>query len=131
MPKKNIAIIGSGISGLSCAHYLQKKANVHLYEAEDYLGGHTATKTALDLKKTYAVDTGFIVFNEVCYPNFCRLLDELGVESKPTDMSFSVQHNPKGLTYNGASFATLFAQKRNIFKPSFYYFLYQKLQSFL
>ena len=85
-----IAIIGTGISGLVTAHLLHEKHDLTLYEANDYVGGHTATKDVAIRGETYAVDTGFIVFNPERYPNFVKLLGKLGVAWKPSIMSFSV-----------------------------------------
>lgn len=112
-----IAIIGSGISGLAAAYYLNKKHNICLYEADSRLGGHTATKDIYVDGKSYAIDTGFIVFNDWTYPNFIRLLDKLKVESEPTTMGFSVFRHSDGFEYAGTNFFTLFAQKRNLFSP--------------
>lgn len=108
-----IAIVGSGISGMVCAKLLRQEHEVVVFEANDYVGGHTHT-VEVDIDGIqYAVDTGFIVFNEKTYPNFCALIDELGVESQPTSMSFSVRCDKCGLEYAGNSIATLFAQRRN------------------
>ena len=117
-----VAVIGSGISGLTCAYLLhqQKVADVTVFEKEDRIGGHTATKDVVMGGKSYAIDTGFIVFNDWTYPNFIRLMNELGVKSTPTEMSFSVTSELSGLEYSGSNLNTLFAQRRNIFKPSFY-----------
>lgn len=114
-----IAVIGSGISGLSCAHYLSSEHEVSVFEANRRIGGHTATVDVQLGNRKYAVDTGFIVFNDWTYPNFIALLDELGVASKPTTMGFSVRDPDSGLEYSGASIDTLFAQRRNFFSPSF------------
>lgn len=116
----NIAVIGSGIAGLGAAFVLQRKHDVTLFERSDHVGGHTRT---LDVKQngtTHAVDTGFVVFNETTYPNFVRLLEILGVGSRPTRMSFSVRSEDSGLEYSGTSLATLFAQRRNLLSPGFY-----------
>ncbi len=113
-----IAIIGSGISGLTAAFMLNKKHDICLYEAADRLGGHTATKQVKVNDKEYAIDTGFIVFNDWTYPNFIKLMDELGVESQPATMGFSVFNPADGFEYAGTNLATLFAQKRNLFSPS-------------
>ncbi len=102
-----IAIVGSGIAGLSCAWKLASRAEVHLFEAGDTLGGHTATVDIRGADKHYAIDTGFIVFNDRTYPRFLSLLAELGLESKPTEMSFSVRNNQSGLEYNGHSLNSL------------------------
>jgi predicted NAD/FAD-binding protein len=114
-----IAIIGSGISGLTAAHYLRQQHDVTLFEANDYIGGHTNTVEFELEGREYAIDTGFIVFNDRTYPNFIRLLDELGVSSKPTSMTFSVSCEQSGLEYRGADLNGLFAQRRNLFSPRF------------
>ncbi|MEZ6055750.1 MAG: FAD-dependent oxidoreductase [Planctomycetaceae bacterium] len=116
----NIAIVGSGISGLVAAHLLGGVHDITLFESDDRLGGHTNTVTVEDDIGPLAIDTGFIVFNDWTYPNFIGLLNELGVESVATSMGFSVQCQRCGLEYAGASIATLFAQKRNLVRPSFY-----------
>ncbi len=115
-----VAIIGSGISGLTCAHLLQQVADIQVFESADQIGGHTATKEVIVEGKSYAIDTGFIVFNDWTYPNFIRLMDQLGVKSKPTEMSFSVASELSGLEYSGSSLNTLFAQRRNLFNLRFY-----------
>ncbi|NMP26420.1 FAD-dependent oxidoreductase [Rahnella sp. SAP-1] len=126
-----IAIIGSGISGLSCAWMLSQRRPelaITVFEANATLGGHTAT---LDIEKdgrSYAIDTGFIVYNQKTYPGFIALLDQLGIKGQPTEMSFSV-HNPDNkLEYNGHSLNSLFAQRRNLFKPRFWFFLREILR---
>lgn len=116
----NIAIIGSGISGLSCGYLLAKQHQLSVFEASPNIGGHTATKEVEVDGKHYAIDTGFIVFNDWTYPNFIRLMDEIGVQSKDTDMSFSVSCQLTGLEYGGSNLNTLFAQRRNLLKPSYY-----------
>ncbi|MCP2232636.1 MULTISPECIES: NAD(P)/FAD-dependent oxidoreductase [Erwinia] len=118
-----VAIIGSGISGLSCAWKLAARAEVHLYEAGPTPGGHTATVDVELAGKRWAIDTGFIVYNDRTYPRFLALLAELGLESQPTEMSFSVRNQRSGLEYNGHSLTSLFAQRSNLLKPSFYRFL--------
>lgn len=118
-----IAIIGSGIAGLSCAWKLAGRADVHLYEAGSTLGGHTATVDVELDGKSRAIDTGFIVYNDRTYPRFLSLLSELGLESRPTEMSFSVRNNRSGLEYNGHTLSSLFAQRSNLVKPSFWCFL--------
>ena len=126
--KKRIAIIGSGISGQTCGYLLSQQHQVTLFEANDYLGGHTAT-IDLDIdNKTLAVDTGFIVFNDRTYPNFIKLMQQVGVASKPTEMSFSVHNKASGLEYNGHNLDTLFAQRRNLLNPRFYYFIIEILR---
>lgn len=118
-----VAIIGSGISGLTCAYKLSKNHEVTLFEANDYLGGHTHTHDITLDNEKFRIDTGFIVFNKKTYPNFLKLLEELNVAYKPTSMSFSVTCDKTGLEYNGTSFNTLFAQRRNFLRPSFYLML--------
>ena len=126
--KKRIAIIGSGISGQTCGYLLSQQHQVTLFEANDYLGGHTAT-IDLDIdNKTVAVDTGFIVFNDRTYPNFIKLMKQVGIASKPTEMSFSVHNKASGLEYNGHNLDTLFAQRRNLLNPRFYYFIVEILR---
>ena len=103
-----IAVIGSGIAGLASAWLLSKHNEVTLYEADARLGGHTHTHQIELAGRDYAVDTGFIVHNPIHYPLLTRLLDELGVASQPTVMSFSVQDARSGLEYNATSLDTLF-----------------------
>lgn len=118
-----IAIIGTGISGLTCAHYLHKHHDITLFEANDYVGGHTATVDVTIANQNYAIDTGFIVFNDRTYPNFMALLNEIDVAYQKTEMSFSVQNAQTGLEYNGHNIKSMFAQKKNWFRPRFYRFL--------
>ncbi|SFC31217.1 Predicted NAD/FAD-binding protein [Marinospirillum celere] len=117
--QKTIAVIGSGIAGMTAAHLLSRRYQVTLFEAEERLGGHTATRDVQVEGRQLAVDTGFIVFNDWTYPNFIRLLDQLGVPSQPTEMSFSVSCELSGLEYNGHNLNTLFAQRRNLISPRF------------
>ena len=114
-----IAIVGTGISALTSAHHLSKEHDVHLFEATDWIGGHTHTVDVQVENQTYAVDTGFIVFNEQTYPNYLSLLEDLKVPFQPSCMSFSVKCERSGLEYNGTSFDTLFAQRRNALNPKF------------
>lgn len=125
--KPRIAIVGSGISGLSAAHHLQGQADITLFEAGDYFGGHTHTvdvtlPTPTGLQ-THGVDTGFLVYNERTYPGLIALFEQLQVATVKSDMSFSVQvpnKNGKGaLEWNGANLNTVFAQRSNLLKPSF------------
>lgn len=118
--QRRIAIIGSGISGLTCGHLLHKHHDVTVFDINDYIGGHTATKTIKVKGQSYAVDTGFIVFNDWTYPNFIKLMDKLGVSRQPTEMSFSVHSEKSKLEYNGNNLNTLFAQRRNLFRPRFW-----------
>ncbi len=117
---KNIAVIGSGISGLTSAYLLSKQHQVTVFEKNDYIGGHTATKDIEVDGKCYAIDTGFIVYNERTYPNFIKLLNQLGITEQKTEMSFSVMNPSANLEYNGSTLNTLFAQRSNLFKPSFW-----------
>jgi predicted NAD/FAD-binding protein len=114
-----IAVVGSGISGLVSAYQLAREHEVTLFEAADRLGGHTHTVDVEHAGRAYAVDTGFIVFNDWTYPNFIQLLDELQVPWQPSDMSFSVRCENSGLEYNGTSLNSLFAQRQNLVRPSF------------
>jgi len=116
----NIAVIGGGISGLTCAYLLNRSHEITLFEAGDWVGGHTHTVEVTVDGQRYAVDTGFIVFNNWTYPNFIRLLGRLGVGFKPTEMSFSVTDPDSGLEYNGNNLNSLFAQRRNLLSPGFW-----------
>lgn len=116
-----VAVVGSGISGLAVAHALQGKAELTLFEAGDYFGGHTHTvDVTLPTAQgaiTWGVDTGFLVFNERTYPNLIRLFGELDIPTAKTDMSFSVQTDDgrgRWLEWNGASLNAVFAQRRNL-----------------
>ena len=114
-----IAVVGSGIAGLVCAHLLHDEHQLTLFEAGDHIGGHTVTSRVDGGDGDHWVDAGFIVYNEANYPNFVRLLERLGVESQPSDMSFSVRDDRDDLEYCGTSLGTLFAQRRNLIRPSF------------
>lgn len=110
----SLAIIGTGIAGLGAAHFLHGRFDLTVFEQGDYAGGHTNTVTVDERGRPVPIDTGFMVFNHVTYPNLTRLFRELGVETKPSEMSFSVQHVPSGLEYNGSSVSQLFGQRRNL-----------------
>lgn len=112
--RPRIAVIGTGVSGLSCAWGLRDIADLTLFESERRPGGHTNTVAVEENGRQIPIDTGFIVFNKVTYPNLCRLFGELGIAIKPSEMSFSVQHAASGLEYNGMGLNKLFAQRRNI-----------------
>jgi len=115
-----IAIIGAGISGLVAAWLLHHEHEVTVFEADARIGGHTAT-IDVDLDgERHAIDTGFIVFNDRTYPNFIRLMDQLGVASRPSVMSFSVSSDSEGIEYAGSNLDTLFAQRGNLLKPAFW-----------
>ena len=115
-----IAIIGSGIAGLTSAYLLSRRHDITLFEAGDRIGGHTHTVNVTVEGKSYAVDTGFIVFNDWTYPHFIRLLGQIGVKFKPTEMSFSVCDENTRFEYNGNNLNSLFAQRRNILSPGFW-----------
>lgn len=115
-----IAVVGAGISGLTVAHRLHGRHQITLFEASDYLGGHTNTVDVDHDGDRFAVDTGFIVFNDRNYPQFTALLDELKITSRPTSMSFSVRADAADLEYEGSSLSGLFAQRRNLVRPAFY-----------
>ena len=118
-PKK-IAVIGSGIAGLSCAWLLNKAHQVTLYEKDDRLGGHSNT-VSFDLNGTQVdVDTGFIVFNPDNYPNLVKFFDYINLPTCETDMSFAVSVDNGGLEYSGSGLGGLFAQKRNLINPAFW-----------
>jgi predicted NAD/FAD-binding protein len=115
-----IAIIGTGIAGNVAAYKLREEHDITVFEAGNYIGGHTNTVDVYENGQHYAVDTGFIVFNDRTYPNFIRLLDEIGQASQPSTMSFSVQSGGGNLEYCGTTLNTLFAQRSNLVRPSFY-----------
>lgn len=118
-PRKRIAIIGSGISGLASAYFLNRKHDVVLFEAAGYLGGHTNTVDVTLEGRCHGVDTGFLVYNERTYPNLVALFDELGVDSIASDMSFGVSMDGGALEWAGSSLDTVFAQRLNAGSPSF------------
>ncbi len=142
MRRPRLAIIGSGISGLSAGFFLQRHFDLTLFEADDRIGGHTNTKyidlgrralvspgqfESMDHNSNGAVlpiDTGFIVFNDRTYPNMIRLFKHLSVGSKATEMSFSVRCDKSGIEYSGSTLNSYFAQRRNLLRPSFYRFLH-------
>jgi len=114
-----IAIVGSGIAGNVAAHRLHREHDIRVYEAAGHVGGHTHTHDVEQAGRRYAVDTGFIVFNDRNYPNFTALLGELGIASQESSMSFSVRDDASRLEYNGTTLNTLFAQRRNLLRPAF------------
>jgi predicted NAD/FAD-binding protein len=114
-----IAIVGAGVSGLVCAHLLQHEHELTVFEAGRHPGGHVNTIRVDAADETHHVDTGFIVYNDRNYPTFIRLLDQLGVATQPSTMSFSVSDG-NGFEYNGASANGLFARRSNLVRPSFH-----------
>ena len=114
-----IAIIGSGISGLICAHLLSRNHQIVLFEADAWLGGHAHTVTVDTDGERFDIDAGFIVYNERTYPKFTQILSDLDVATSATSMSFSVRCQQTGLEYNGTSINGLFAQRSNVFRGSF------------
>lgn len=118
--RERIAIVGTGIAGMGAAWQLRHSADITLIEREPRPGGHTNTVTIDEDGTPVPIDTGFIVFNHVTYPNLVELFRELGVETKPSEMSFSVRHGPADLEYNGMGLDKLFAQRRNIVRPRFH-----------
>jgi len=127
-PKPVVAVVGSGISGLTTAYLLRHQYDVHLFEREESFGGHTATTDVTLGNQTYPVNTGFIVFNDWTYPNFIKLMDELKVASEDSDMSFSVKCGLSGMEYNGQDFSSLFARRRNAVSPAFWRMIYDILR---
>lgn len=123
-----IAVIGGGISGIYCAHKLSPENDVTLYEANGYLGGHTDTHCIHVNENVCSVDTGFIVFNEQNYPLFQAFLNELGVKSQASNMSFSVSDQCNGIEYNAGSISGLFCQRSNLVRPRFYRMLFDILR---
>ena len=122
---EKLAIIGTGIAGMGCAHLLQHKYDLAIYEQNDYVGGHTNTVTVNENGKDIFIDTGFMVFNYETYPNLCNLFKEIKAPVKKSDMSFSVQHVKSGLEYCGSGLDGLFAQRKNIFNPRYVKMLMQ------
>jgi predicted NAD/FAD-binding protein len=116
---KRVAVIGTGISGMACAHKIQHEVDLTVFEAEIRPGGHTHTVDVHDALDTLPVDTGFMVYNEVTYPLLTQLFDELGVKTRDTDMSFGVQVKSDALEFSGSSLSGLFSQRLNLFRPRF------------
>lgn len=123
MSAERIAIIGSGIAGLGCAHFLHRDHEIAVYEAGDHIGGHSNTVEVNDGGRKVPIDTGFIVYNEVTYPLLTRLFANLDVPTKPSSMSFSVRHAPSGTEWNGTDLNSVFGQRRNLLRPRFWRFL--------
>ena len=122
---ERLAIIGSGIAGLGCAHFLKEHYDLTIFEAGEHVGGHANTVDVDDGGEAKPVDTGFMVYNEVTYPLLTRLFSELAVDTRETSMSFSVQHRPSGIEWNGDRLSTLFAQRKNLLNLRHWKFLFQ------
>ena len=123
MESQRIAIIGTGISGLTSAYLLSKQHEITVLEANDYVGGHTRTVPVTCASQTNYIDTGFIVCNDRNYPNFIKFMDKLGIKLKTSEMSFSVRNDTRNLEYNGHNLNTLFAQRMNLIRPQFINFV--------
>lgn len=119
-PRFKIAVVGAGISGLSAAWLLSRQHDVTVYERDARLGGHSNTVDAQEGARNVAIDTGFIVFNPLNYPNLVQLFAHLGVETSPSDMSFAVSLDNGALEYGGGSLSSLFAQRSNLVSPRFW-----------
>ena len=115
-----IAVIGSGISGLSAAHYLSKKNKVDLFEKEDHFGGHSYTIDVKDNNNHVPVDIGFIVFNFKTYPNFVKFLNDNGIEMEKSNMSFSVSVKETEIEYCGKGLLGIFSNKKNLLNFDFF-----------
>ena len=124
VPKKKIAVIGSGIAGISASYFLSSKYNVHLFEKNNYLGGHTRT-VQVQTDKNLFVDTGFIVFNDRNYPDLIKFFDHLDVQTMNSDMSFAVSDINYNIEYSGKNLKSLFAQYKNIFNISYLKMIYE------
>lgn len=127
--KETLAVVGSGIAGMASAYYLRDQFDVHLYESDNYIGGHTNTRFVKEPHKSLPVDTGFMVFNDHTYPNLIRLFDELDVTSYPTSMSFGVRNDNTGLEYSSNKAKGFFAQKHRFLSPS-HWSLYGDIKRF-
>ncbi len=117
---EKLAIVGAGIAGLGCAHFLQNDFDLTVFEKDSHAGGHAFAVPTAHGDKTFLIDTGFMVFNFVTYPNLTRLFGELGVEVQASPMSFSVNIEKENLEYCGSSWNQLYAQRKNIFKLRFH-----------
>ena len=124
MSKKKIAVIGSGISGISASYFLSSKYDVHLFEKNNYLGGHTRT-VKVPADNNLLIDTGFIVFNDRNYPDLIKFFDYLDVLTKNSDMSFAVSDFNYNIEYGGKNLKSLFAQYKNIFNISYLKMIYE------
>lgn len=120
---KKLAIIGSGIAGMGCAYFLDNKYDITVFDKNNYIGGHTNTIEVNQGGKFIPIDTGFMVFNKVTYPNLIQFFKELNVPYQKTDMSFSVHDEKTNIEWNGAGLNKIFSQRRNILNPEFWAFI--------
>ena len=120
MSREKLAIIGTGMAGMSSAYFLNEDYELTIFEKNDYVGGHTNTITVQTPNETVDFDTGFMVFNEKTYPNMVNLFKSLNVNYKNTSMSFSVAHRKKDIEFSGTGINGLFGQRKNILRPKFY-----------
>ena len=120
MKKQTLAVVGTGMAGMSAAYFLKDRFDITVYEKNDYVGGHTNTITVKTDEETVDFDTGFMVFNEETYPNMINLFKNLEVPYKDTSMSFSVAHRAKNIEFSGTGLNGLFGQRSNLLRPSFY-----------
>ena len=121
---KKIAVIGSGIAGISASYFLSSKYDVHLFEKNNYLGGHTRT-VKVKTDNNISIDTGFIVFNDKNYPDLIKFFDHLNVQTMNSDMSFAVSDINYNIEYGGKNLKSLFAQYKNIFNISYLKMIYE------
>jgi predicted NAD/FAD-binding protein len=121
---KKLAIIGSGIAGLACAHFLQRYFDITLFEKNAYAGGHTNTVMVPGEHGDIPIDTGFMVFNKSTYPNLTKLFESLQIDTFMTDMSISVQNKARHIEWCGSSLNQVFGQRKNLFSPSFWRMLH-------
>ena len=124
MSRQRLAIVGSGIAGLGCAHFLNQDFDITIFEKRNRIGGHVNSVTVEEDGKPVNIDTGFMVYNHTTYPNFTRLIKELKVKIQPTDMSFSVQHQPLNIEWSGTGFKRLFARRANLLSGMFWTLLF-------
>lgn len=122
--RPRVAVVGAGISGLSSAYHLHQQYDVTVYEKNDYLGGHTDTHEVEINGRQVRIDSGFIIFCPQYYPHFSAMLNELGVQSKPTNMSFSANNPHSGVLYNATTINTLFCDRANLLRPKFWRMLF-------
>src|SRR5262245_50279944 len=118
-----IAVIGTGIAGLTAAYELRDRHEVHLFERTDYAGGHSNTIRVREGERELDLDTGFLVHNPRNYPNLIRFFEKLGIETQESEMSFSVRCHRCNLEYRGSDMSTIFAQRRNYLRPQVYWML--------